>query len=104
MNTTAEEIPYAKNLTKLEITAFLQHYLSKFKGFNSIKKDDINGMNTALFISDNPDQLLIDINSSISVALNEYIEAIFEEPSKKYNRNIIFYESEVRGNTLSLRW
>ena len=98
------EIPYAINLTREEITTFLQHYLSKFKGFSNINKDPRYGTNTALFISEDPEKLLIEMNSAISVALNEHIETIFEESCKKYNRNIIFYESEIRGNTLNLRW
>jgi hypothetical protein len=102
MSVTAEAIPYAKNLTKDEITNFLKSYLPKFKGFNSIRCD--GGINVALFIGDDPNQLLIDINTSISTALNDYIEEIFEEPSKKYNRNIIFYESEVKDKALFLRW
>ena len=92
------------NLTKTDLTQFLRFYLSKFPGYNSIKLDSGTNINTAMFINDDPAGLLQDINSKISMALNEYIETVFEEPAKKYNRNIVFYESEARGNVLFLRW
>ncbi len=98
-------IPYAKNLTKENITDFLQIYLSKFKGFSKINTDPEYGMRTAIFLdSENPDQLLMEINSSINMALNNYIEEIFDESCKRYNRNIIFFESETRDRSLFLRW
>ena len=98
-------IPYAKNLTKEDITKFLQQYLCKFKGFSRINADPEYGMRTAIFLdSENPDQLLIEINSSINIALNNYIESTFEESCKRYNRNIIFFESEAKGTSLFLRW
>ena len=102
MSTIAEEIPCAKNLSKNEITTFLQYYLSRFQGFSNIRSDD--GINVALFISDDSEELLKKINSAISVALNNYIETTFNESCKKYNRNIIFYESEVKDRALFLRW
>ena len=100
----AEEIPYAKNLTKEEIGEFLKVYLCKFKGFNSIKSDPSTGIRVALFNTSDSNSLLIEINSTISVALNDYIEKTFEESAKKYNRNIVFYESDCRDKALFLRW
>ena len=98
------EIPFAKNLSKEEITDFLKYHLSKFKGFNSIKTDADTEIRIALFNTTDSGNLLIEINSTISMALNNYIEETFKESSKKYNRNIVFYESEARDKVLFLRW
>lgn len=92
-----------KNLNSEVITTFLKKFLINFPGFSGITKDN-NGINASVFLTSTPSELLANINSGIGVALNDFIETELGESCKRYNRNIIFYESEESPTSLILRW
>lgn len=93
-----------KNLDRDIINSFLREYLVQFKGFNGINTDVDTNINSAVFLTDNGEELLVEINSNISTAINNYIENKLNESCKLYNRSIIYYESEIQTSSLILRW
>ncbi len=93
----------AKNLNGEIITTFLKKFLINFPGFSGFTVDN-NNINTVVFLTSTPSELLANINSGIGVSLNEFIETELNDNCKRYNRNIIFYESEETPTSLILRW
>lgn len=91
------------NLSKADITKFLKTYLQTFEELVNIARNG-DGTYVAVFNSDDPAVMLKKINSKISMALNDWIEAEYNKSCKTFNRNIIFFESEEKAKALVLYW